>query len=96
MSRDFRIESINVSPLFAISASPCVYESEPLQVDLLATVQIKPVEDAGLFGFVKGGIAYRQQQVDRNEVNDLTKISPELQAGLGFKINENMTINATS
>ena len=32
MSRDFRIESINVSPLFPISASPCVYESEPLHV----------------------------------------------------------------
>jgi Tn3 transposase DDE domain len=33
VSRDFQIESINVSPLFAISASRCVYESEPLQLN---------------------------------------------------------------
>lgn len=62
-------------------------------IDLLGTLQIVPFEDFGLFGVIKGGVAFRQLQVDRNEVNDLSKTSPELQAGLGYKINENMAFH---
>lgn len=46
MSRDFRIESINVSPSFAISASPCVYESEPLHVSAHSFKKNKSIEFA--------------------------------------------------
>lgn len=59
-------------------------------MDVLLTAQINPYEDGGFFGFVKGGAAFLNAQVDRNEINDLSKISPELQAGLGYQINNNL------
>lgn len=62
-------------------------------IDLLVTTQITPFEDERWFGFVKGGIAYRQAQVDRNEVNDLSKTNPELQAGIGYKLNDNLAFH---
>jgi hypothetical protein len=62
-------------------------------VDLLVSAQITPFEDVGFFGFIKGGVAFRQLQVDRNELNDLSKINPELQAGLGYKINDNLALH---
>ena len=62
-------------------------------VDLLVTAQVTPFDDVGFFGFIKGGVAYRQLQVDRNEVNDLSKTSPELQAGVGYKINDNLALH---
>lgn len=62
-------------------------------VDMLVSMQVTPFEDEGFFSFIKGGMAYRQLQVDRNEVNDLFKISPELQAGLGYKISDYLAIH---
>ena len=62
-------------------------------VDLLVSAQITPFEDVGFFGFIKGGVAFRQVQVDRNEVNDLSKTNPELQAGLGYKLNNNLAFH---
>lgn len=62
-------------------------------VDLLVTAEVTPFDDVGFFGFIKGGVAYRQLQVDRNEVNDLSKTSPELQAGFGYKINDNLALH---
>jgi hypothetical protein len=62
-------------------------------LDMLISMQVTPFEDVGFFSFIKGGMAYRQLQVDRNEVNDLSQISPELQAGLGYKINDYLAIH---
>jgi len=62
-------------------------------VDILILAEITPFDDLGFFGFIKGGAAFRQAQMDRNEVNDLSKTSPELQAGLGYKINDNLAIH---
>ena len=62
-------------------------------IDLLGTLQVTPFDDFGLFGVLKGGVAFRQLQVDRNEVNDLSKTSPEFQAGLGYKINDNLAFH---
>lgn len=64
-------------------------------IDLLGFVWVTPFDDFGLFGVLKGGIAFRQLQVDRNEVNDLSKTSPEFQAGLGYKINDNLAFHIT-
>lgn len=52
-------------------------------IDLLATLKLAPM-DSCLMGFIKGGVAYQQLQVDRNEVNDVSQMTPELQAGVGF------------
>ncbi|MFJ1270002.1 hypothetical protein ACD661_15695 [Legionella lytica] len=62
-------------------------------IDVLATAKITPSVDAAVYGLVKAGVAYRQMQVDRNEVNDLSKISPEVQAGLGYTINTSLAVH---
>jgi len=80
------------STLDLLGGEPVSLIVKPL-VDLLVTAQITPFEDVGFCGFIKGGVAFRQLQVDRNEVNDLSKISPELQAGLGYKINDNLALH---
>ncbi|MBA2710176.1 MAG: outer membrane beta-barrel protein [Tatlockia sp.] len=84
--------SISKETLDLLGGEPVSINVKPM-VDLLLTAQIIPFEDGGFFGFVKGGLAYRQAQVDRNEVNDLSKFSPELQAGFGYKINDNLAIH---
>ena len=41
---------------------------------------------------MKGGLAFRTLQVDRLEINDVQASSPELQAGLAYRINEQSAI----
>lgn len=83
--------NLSKSTLDSLGGEPVSILVKPL-VDLLFTAQIIPFEDNGFFGFVKGGIAYRQAQVDRNEVNDLSKAVAEFQAGFGYKINDNLAL----
>lgn len=80
------------STLDLLGGEPVTIIVKPM-VDLLVTAQVTPFDDVGFFGFIKGGVAYRQLQVDRNEVNDLSKTSPELQAGVGYKINDNLALH---
>lgn len=61
-------------------------------VDVLATVKLIPFYTR-FFGFLKGGIAYRQLQVDRNEVNDISQLTPEVQAGLGYEFGDNSYVH---
>lgn len=76
-----------------LGGEPVSISVKPM-IDVLVGLQIKPFDDIGFFGSIKGGIAYRQIQMYRNEINDLTKFSPELQVGLGYQINDNMAIHA--
>lgn len=71
-----------------LGGEPITVVIKPL-LDALVTIKVTPFDNPGLFGFVKGGIAYRQLQVDRNEVNNLTKTNPELQVGLGYGVSDN-------
>lgn len=80
------------STLDLLGGEPVFIHVKPM-IDVLLSAQIKPMEDLGFFGSIKGGIAFRQMQVDRNEVNDLSKVSPEIQAGLGYQINDYMAIH---
>lgn len=75
-----------------LGGEPISITVKPL-IDLLITAQITPFEDEAFFGFIKGGVAYRQAQVDRNEVNDLSQFRPELQAGIGYKLGDNLSLN---
>lgn len=61
-------------------------------VDILATLKWTPF-NSGLFGYVKGGVTYRYLQVDINEVNSLTKLTPELQTGIGYGFGERSYIS---
>ena len=55
-------------------------------VDVLAGFSIHPKADFPMNLWFKGGIAYRTMQTDRDEVNNVSAYSPELQAGLGYQI----------
>lgn len=84
---------LNISKpiLDVLGGEPVGVVIKPL-LDVLATLKVTPFDNPGLFGFVKGGVAYRQLQVDRNEVNDLAKINPEIQVGLGYGMNDNAAL----
>lgn len=74
-----------------LGGEPVSVVVKPL-MDALITLKTMPFDNPGIFGFLKGGLAYRQLQVDRNEVNDLTKINPELQLGLGYGMTDNSAL----
>jgi len=65
-------------------------------VDALITVQYKFHPNRPLFAVLKGGIAYRQLQLeDRTSSQDsLNKVNGEFQAGLGVNVTENVRITA--
>lgn len=75
-----------------LGGEPVTVSIKP-SVDALLAAYISPWDDSGFFAVVKGGIAYRQLQVDRNEVRDFAKTSPELQAGLGYFFNDNLGLH---
>jgi hypothetical protein len=62
-------------------------------IDLLLTARSQLTPDCPVFVFAKGGMAYRVAQLDRREVNDLTKYSPEVQAGMGYQMNDYLSLN---
>lgn len=79
-------ESIDVLGGVPISA-----QIKPL-LDVLIGLETEPMGGFPLIAWMKGGVAFRQLQVDRVEVNDVQAYSPEIQAGFGYRINEQATI----
>jgi hypothetical protein len=88
-----------------LSASPAVITASgglPIQstlkplLDLLMTFKARLTPRYPLFGIVKGGIAYRQLQLnDRTSTADnLKEVNGELQAGLGFSITDHISLIA--
>lgn len=70
---------------------PITAQMKPL-LDVLIGFKTEPMRGFPLIVWMKGGVAFRQLQVDRIEVNDVQAYSPEIQAGLGYRINEQATI----
>ncbi len=70
---------------------PISAQMKPL-LDVLIGFKTEPLGSFPLIAWMKGGVAFRQLQVDRIEVNDVQAYSPEIQAGLGYRINEHATI----
>ena len=62
-------------------------------LDLLATVQVAPMADMPAFLVVKGGIAYRQMEMDRDTVNNLSQVAGEVQAGIGIPVSDAATLS---
>lgn len=54
--------------------------------DLLATLHVGLDKVGKVFVLIKGGIAYRRWQFDRDTISSLDKVNGEVQAGLGVKI----------
>lgn len=70
-----------------LGSSPVKLTIKPT-IDLLVTVKstIFPTSSAFIIG--KGGVAFRQMQNDRNNINDLSQAAGEIQVGLGHPISE--------
>ena len=63
-------------------------------MDLLATVKTTTLSTSPFFALVKGGVGYRRWQFEnRNTVNDLAKFAGELQAGLGYSLNQSTSLS---
>ncbi|EHL29744.1 hypothetical protein [Legionella drancourtii] len=80
-------ESIDV-----LGGVPIEAEMKPL-LDLLFGLKTEPMTSLPIVAWLKGGVAYRQLQVDHIEVNHLTGFSPEIQVGLGYRANEHTIFN---
>jgi opacity protein-like surface antigen len=62
-------------------------------LDVLLTFKTPLSTSLPLYALVKAGANYRQLRMDRTEINDRSEISPEIQAGLGFSVNENLMVS---
>lgn len=93
------IQSGNTMRLSLPKASIDVLGGVPIEaklkpfLDVLLSLKTEPLGSIPIIGWLKGGVAYRQLQVDRVSVNDLNELSPEIQVGFGYRINEQTTIN---
>lgn len=79
--------------LDALGGVPITGTIKPV-IDLLLSAKV-PFGEKPFFGLVKGGVAFRQLQMDRLSVNNLSKASAEIQLGAGYIINEhtNLTLS---
>lgn len=72
---------------------PLVGTAKPL-IDALITIKTPSLSSTTpLFALAKGGVAYRQLQMDRESINDRAQFSPEIQAGLGYKVSECLDVH---
>ncbi|ASQ45613.1 hypothetical protein [Legionella clemsonensis] len=62
-------------------------------LDLLLTANTNPISESLLFTQIKGGIAYRQWQMESNWVSNKTELAGEVQAGFGYPLTEVTSLN---
>lgn len=65
---------------------PIVGTMKPM-LDVLLTLTMSVDSGGSMYTILKGGASYRQLQMDRETVNDLARFNPELQAGVGYSVN---------
>lgn len=65
-------------------------------VDVLVTAKTPLFSPATpVYAHIKAGIAYRQLQMDRETINDVTYYTPEIQLGLGYKVSSRLDVHLT-
>jgi hypothetical protein len=62
-------------------------------LDMLISFQSKPLNYSPTNLWFKGGVIHRALRVDRESINNVSKYSMELQAGLGYRINEQTSLH---
>lgn len=76
----------------ALGGLPIQTTVKPM-LDLLATAKSGYFSTIPAFAQMKAGIAYRQWQFnDRDSINNLSQIAAELQAGLGYALNDKTSL----
>ena len=79
------------STLDEMGSLPIWTTSKPM-MDLLGTVQVG-FEKYPAFLLLKGGIAYRTWETERQSINNLTQIGAEVQVGVGIPIVKRATLS---
>ncbi len=62
-------------------------------LDLLLTANTSPLGESLLFTQIKGGLVYRQWQMDSDFVSNKTELAGEVQAGFGYPLTEITSLN---
>ena len=78
--------------LDGLGGLPPLLTAKPM-LDLLGTLSWGPMEDIPGLILFKGGVAYRQWQMDYATVNNVSKIAGEIQVGLGIAVAEAATLS---
>jgi len=78
--------------VFALGGVPLEAKFSPL-VDILPGIRTNLLEDCPFFIWLKAGVAYRQLKIDRDSVNSLRKVAPEILTGIGYVINDRAALN---
>lgn len=76
----------------ALGGVPIEAKMKPM-LDVMIGFKTEPLIPFPIIAWLKGGVAYRQLQLDHESVNELQGYSPEIQAGMGYRINEHATFN---
>lgn len=84
--------SISEADMTTLGGLPIWTTVQPM-LDALATLKMATVANDKFFGIVKGGIAYRRWQMDRDTVNNLYQVAGEAQAGVGMSISQAATLS---
>lgn len=62
-------------------------------LDVLFTANTTPISESLLFAQLKGGIAYRQWEMETNLISNKTELAGEVQAGFGYPLTEVTSLN---
>ncbi|KTC78002.1 hypothetical protein [Legionella brunensis] len=62
-------------------------------LDLLLTANTTPINESLLFTQIKGGLAYRQWQMETDLIGNKTELAGEVQAGFGYPLTEITSLN---
>ncbi len=61
-------------------------------IDVMVTLKSDALFYAPITTWIKAGTAFRQFQVDSHDINNVQDYAPELQAGFGYRINDQLTV----
>lgn len=75
----------------ALGGVPIEAQMKPM-LDVLVSLKTAPIDNLPLHLWFKGGAAYRNLQLDRSSVPDLSRFSPEVQVGAGYEMTEHASI----
>jgi hypothetical protein len=78
--------------IYALGGIPIEATMKPM-LDMLIDFQTVPLASLPLSISVKGGVAYRSMQLDRESVPGVREFAPEIQTGMSYAINEKSSIN---
>lgn len=62
-------------------------------LDLLVTAKSDPLAGSSFFAQVKAGVAYRKWQISNPDINNVSQIAGEFQAGLGYPVTTLANLN---